>query len=101
MAPDARPTVVVFSRESVGDMRVKFPSWLLRSITSHRSVDLAGPGFDAAVEIDGVVKAGAAQKVDHPLTAGAMMTNNHQGLMRRKIVDARGDVGHRNMQGAF
>ena len=71
------------------------------SITPHRSVDLAGPGFDAAVEVDGIVKTGISEKVDDHLTPSAVMANNHQGLIRRQVIDARRDLRHRNMQGAF
>ena len=39
------------------------------SIARHRLVDLIGPGFDAAVEIDGIVEAGISQKVDDHLAA--------------------------------
>jgi hypothetical protein len=42
------------------------------SIAPHRSVDLASPGFDTAVEVDGIVKAGVSEKVDDHLTASAV-----------------------------
>ena len=29
------------------------------------------------------------------------MANNHQGLIRRQVIDARRDLRHWNMQGAF
>jgi len=64
-------------------------------------VDLAGPGFDAAVEVDGIVKAGVSEKVDDPLTTSAVMAKDHQGMISRQVVDARWDLRHRNVQGAF
>src|SRR5271156_3992762 len=81
-------------------MRRKFPILAL-SIAAHRSVDLASPGLYAAVEVDCVVKAGVSEKVDDHLTAGAVMANDHQWLIRRQVIGARGDLRHRNMQGAF
>jgi hypothetical protein len=62
---------------------------------------MASPGIDAPVEVDYVVKAGASKKVDDHLTASAMMTNDHQQLIRREVVGARRNLRHRNMQGAF
>ena len=50
----------------------------LESVAPHQSVDLASPGFDAAVEVDGVVKAGVSKKVDDHPTASAMMANDYQ-----------------------
>jgi hypothetical protein len=64
-------------------------------------VDLACPRFDAAVEVDGVVKAGVSEKVDDHLTASAMMANDYQWLIRWQDIGARWDLRHRNMQGAL
>jgi hypothetical protein len=64
-------------------------------------VDLACPRFDAAVEVDGVVKAGVSEKVDDHLTASAMMANDYQWLIRWEVVGARWNLRHRNMQSAF
>jgi hypothetical protein len=58
-------------------------------------VDLASPSIDAAVEVDCVVKAGASKKVDDHLTASAMMANDHQQLIRRKIVGTSRNLRHR------
>jgi hypothetical protein len=71
------------------------------SIAPHRLVDLACPRFDAAVEVDGVVKAGVSEKVDDHLTASAMMANDYQWLIRWQDIGARWDLRHRNMQGAL
>jgi hypothetical protein len=88
--------------ESVGGMRRYFPFYgRSLSIAPHRSVDLAGPGFDAAVEVEGIVKAGVSEKVDDHLTASAVMAKDHQGMIGRQVVDTRWDLRHRNMQGAF
>ena len=46
-------------------------------------------------------KAGVSEKVDDHLTASAMMANDYQWLIRRQVIDARWDLRHRNMQGAF
>jgi hypothetical protein len=67
------------------------------SIAPHRLVDLACPRFDAAVEVDGVVKAGVSEKVDDHLTASAMMANDYQWLIRWQDIGARWDLRHRNM----
>jgi hypothetical protein len=64
-------------------------------------VDLAGPGFDAAFEVDGIVKAGVSEKVDDHLTASAVMAKDHQWLIGRQVIDARWDLRHWNVQGAF
>jgi hypothetical protein len=64
-------------------------------------VDLASPSIDAAVEVDCVVKAGGSKKVDDHLTASAMMANDHQQLIRRKVVGTSRNLRHRNMQSAF
>jgi hypothetical protein len=88
--------------ESVGGMRRYFPFYgRSLSIAPHRSVDFAGPGFDAAVKVEGIVKAGVSEKVDDHLTASAVMAKDHQGMIGRQVVDARWDLRHRNMQGAF
>ena len=71
------------------------------SIARHRLVDLASPSIDAAVEVDCVVKAGASKKVDHHLTASAMMANDHQQLIRWEVVGLRRNLRHRNMQRAL
>ena len=49
------------------------------SIAPYRLVDLVGPGFDAALEVDGIVKAGVSEKVDDQLTASAVMAKDHNG----------------------
>jgi len=72
-----------------------------RSIPRHRWIDLVSPGFDAAVEIDGIVEAGIPQEVDDHLAASAMMANHHQRMIGRKFVDPLLDLGHRNVQRAF
>jgi len=56
---------------------------------------------DAAVEVDGIAEAGVSEKVDDHLTASAVMAKDHQGIVGRQVVDARWDLRHRNMQGAF
>src|SRR5271165_6082644 len=71
------------------------------SIASHRLVDLAGPGFDAAVEVDRIVKAGVSKKIDDHLTASTVMANDHQRLIRRQVIVSRWDLRHRNMKCAF
>jgi hypothetical protein len=63
-------------------------------------VDVASPSIDAAVEVDGIVKAGASKKVDDHLTASAMMADDHQELVRRKLFSASRNLRHRNMQSA-
>ena len=67
-----------------------FPFGRTLSIAPHRLVDLASPSIDAAVEVDCVVKAGGSKKVDDHLTASAMMANDHQQLIRRKVVGRAG-----------
>jgi hypothetical protein len=64
-------------------------------------VDLASPGIDAAVEVDCVVKAGVSEKVDDHLTASAMMANDYQQLIRRKVVGASWNLRLRSMESAF
>jgi len=64
-------------------------------------VDLASPSINAAVEVDCVVKTDASKKVDDQLTASAMMANDHQQLIRRKVVGTNRNLRHRNMQSAF
>jgi hypothetical protein len=87
--------------DPVGGMRGKFPFGCTLSVALHRSVDLAGPGFGAAVEVDGIVKAGVSEKVDDHLTASAVMAKDDQWLIRRQVIDAGWDLRHRYMQGAF
>jgi hypothetical protein len=50
--------------------------------------------------VDCVVKAGVSEKVDDHLTASAMMTNDHQQLIRREVIGLRRNLRHRNMQSA-
>jgi hypothetical protein len=64
-------------------------------------VDLAGPGFDAAFEVHGIVKAGVSEKVDDHLTASAVMAKDHQWLIGRQVIDARWDLRHWNVQSAL
>jgi len=64
-------------------------------------VNIASPSIDAAIEIDCVVKAGASEKVDDHLTASAMMTNDHQQLIRREAIGLRRKLRHGDMQSAF
>ena len=46
-------------------------------------------------------KAGVSEKVDDHLTASAVMAKDHQWLIGRQVIDARWDLRHRNMKGAF
>jgi hypothetical protein len=64
-------------------------------------VNIASPSIDAAIEIDCVVEAGASEKVDDHLTASAMMTNDHQQLIRREAIGLRRNLRHGDMQSAF
>ena len=64
-------------------------------------VDVASPSINAAVEVDCVVKARASKKIDNHLTASAVMTNDHQQLIRREVIGASRNLRHRNMQSAF
>ena len=40
------------------------------------------------------------EKVDDHLTAGAVMADDDQWVVRRQVIDARRDLRHRNVQGA-
>jgi hypothetical protein len=64
-------------------------------------VDVASPSINAAVEVDCGVKASVSKKVDDHLTASAMMTNDHQQMIRREVVGLRWNLRHRNMQSAI
>jgi hypothetical protein len=64
-------------------------------------VDLADPGFDAAFEVDGIVKAGVSEKVDDHLTASAVMAKDDLWLIGRQVIDARWDLRHSNVQSAL
>jgi hypothetical protein len=99
--PAVRSAADAFSIESVSGMRRNFLFRRTLSIARHRLVDLASPGIDAAVEADCVVKAGASEEVDHHLTASAMMANDHQQLISRKVVGLRRNLRHWNIQSTF
>ena len=47
------------------------------------------------------IVAGASEKVDNHLTAGAVMANDHQWMIGREVIHPRWDLRHRNMQGPF
>jgi hypothetical protein len=64
-------------------------------------VDLAGPGFDSAFEVDGIIKAGVSEKVDDHLTASTVMAKDHQWLIGWQVIDARWDLRHWDVQGTF
>jgi hypothetical protein len=85
----------------MGRTRREFSFGSMISVTPHRLIDLSSPRVDAAVEVDGVVKTSISQKVDDTLAAGAMMTNNHQRSIGRKVGGVRRNFPHWNMEGAF
>ncbi len=68
--------------------------------SAHRSVDLPGPGFDAAFEVDGIPEAGIPEKADDHPAASAVMANDNEWVARRQLANARQYLGHRNMKGA-
>ena len=57
-----------------------------------QQLGVTGPGFDAAVEVDGIVKAGVSEKVDDHLTASAVMADDHQRSIGWQVIDARWDL---------
>jgi hypothetical protein len=64
-------------------------------------VDVASLGIDATVEVDCVVKAGAPKKVDDHLTSNAVMTNDHQDLIRWEVIGPSSNLRHWDMQSVF